>query len=113
MKTIETKPGVTIGFVDSEEFDITMHGDYVIGRLSEITEEQAKELVASTKWHFPEEHTVWFNYTESAEQPNPVSGQLRQKWNVGLSNAVDSLKTAAISVGIEEKDFDKYLVIKL
>lgn len=56
---------------------------------------------------------MWYNYIEPDDKPNPISGQKRQKWNIGFPEALQSLSSAAKSVGIEEKDFDKYLVIKL
>jgi hypothetical protein len=131
MKTVQTKPDCTLGFVEVEpewfnfktRFDgswwlygsnksipdnnpfsevETFEDEYVytllvekvkefkqisvIGKLSEITEEQARELMEVDKEH------IGFGR---------------------ICNYLYGLKESAKAVGIEEKDFDKYLVVKL
>jgi hypothetical protein len=128
MKTIETKPGVTLGFVKwdwhpaptkvlvegetdprsiiydgkslnpykaDEVGQTSSQNNYkVIGKLSEITEEQAKELVEMT--------IDDAQYREVEKDGSVINRDHKYK-----------LRKQAKSVGIEEKDFDKYLVIKL
>jgi hypothetical protein len=109
MKTIETKPGVTLGFKESDrhrsvtEFildnNCLIKNKDIIGRLSEITEEQAKELVLHPEdvLHGNEWHPLYKDYTSS----------------IFKSLAIGSLYSAAESLGIKESEFEKYLVIKL
>jgi hypothetical protein len=101
MKTIETKPGVTLGFVLARDinfytvFPEGANADWkppkVISKLSEITEEQAKELIPNTIPQFMD------------------AGVIRN-WKYDPLNA---LKEGVKSVGIEEKDFGNYLVVRL
>jgi hypothetical protein len=102
LKTIETKPGVTLKFIacprgyEKTAYTYPEGMDPLrkwepIGRLSEITEEQAKELVE-------EKEGFYKNYSE----PFCVC--------VGPDG---SLNSVALSLGIKESDFDQYLVIKL
>jgi hypothetical protein len=99
MKTIQTKPDCTLGFV--EEALVKTNGDLLaylwervnflhsyklLGKLSEITEEQARELMEVDKGH------IGFGR---------------------ICNYLYGLKESAKAVGIEEKDFGSYLVVKL
>lgn len=72
-------------------------GDYVyhevIGRLSEITEEQAKELGMGV--------------------PGKTGHEVHYLSEGEFNRALYSLRSAALLLGIEHKDFDKYLVVKL
>jgi hypothetical protein len=107
MKTIQTKPDCTLGFVrfgkDKPEAEptVTLYGNSLegwrkakisnteyeaINLLSEITEEQAKELMEVDKGH------IGFGR---------------------ICNYLYGLKESAKAVGILETDFDKYLVVKL
>jgi hypothetical protein len=123
MKTVQTKPDCTLGFAlgwknpdgkfvfqlnqDIEFTPVTPESyiggvdpyiidevgctvgfnvnNKVIGKLSEITEEQARELV----YGHPEDY-----------EKSPEYGK-------------SGLNKLALSVGIEEKDFGNYLVVKL
>ena len=112
MITIQTKPDCTLGFIPIKDdwdrfvkdglsieysFDIGHERDLgtrfievgrefeIIGKLSEITEEQAMELVYETK--------TWFG-------------------DVTI-NSLDGLYQWSLNAGIKEKDFGNYLVIKL
>jgi hypothetical protein len=123
MMTIKTKPDCTLGFVrfgkDKPETEpaITIIG-YPTGKriakignseteyepinlLSDISEEQARELVDLGKF----------------EIIDPRNGEkmwadLNEVYNFDKFYK-SKLKEHALSVGIEEKDFDKYLIIKL
>jgi hypothetical protein len=112
MKTVQTKPDCTLGFV--EETLVKTNGDLLtylwekvsflhsyklLGKLSEITEEQAEELVDS-KMKYPGcmHYRMYYEFLGN---------------DFNLIRAIYSLRSAALSVGIPETDFDKYLVIKL
>jgi HEPN domain-containing protein len=103
MKTIQTKPDTTLMFgeipdgvsIDKITEMVGVFGQ-VIGKLSEITEEQARELVNQTGED--QYRRYWYSH--------PLQ-------NIFTNIAVESLESAALSVGIKEEDFDKYLVIKL
>jgi hypothetical protein len=107
MKTIQTKPDCTLGFIPAPKLEaggwITSHDAMLdekitlIGKLSEITEEQARELLDSFL------HGGFVVYKDYIDPTNSYFN----------ASVLSSLKSAALSVGIEEKDFDKYLVIKL
>jgi hypothetical protein len=92
MKTIQTKSDCTLGFVEDsgpikeiQKVRDILSKHLFIGKLSEITEEQAKELV----YGHPEDY-----------EKSPEYGK-------------SGLNKLALSVGILETDFDKYLVVKL
>lgn len=129
MKAIKTKPDCTLGFVKIPEIKVPFQGHSenvlrfsevtkesldgsgfswfkeedsfeAIGKLSEVTEEQARELVEE------------INGATLGNKPLPMY----KNYLLGtiLTDAATySLKSAALSVGIEEKDFDKYLIVKL
>jgi hypothetical protein len=122
MKTIQTKPDCTLGFAKSDKStnelnnDVLIYGTAcatvdtnpytllelveskkVVGWLSEVSEEQAKELLESS---LVNGFCCYKNYMDSTN------------WYFGAS-VLMSLQSAALSVGIEEKDFDKYLIVKL
>lgn len=118
MKTIQTKPGVTLGFVKIPEHLLRKNSPYaniqclqvnknkktaidldVIGILSEITEEQVQELCGLGT----------LNITYEGEYRHLVFNP----WNFIEDSCIYILHAAVKSVGIEEKDFDQYLVIKL
>lgn len=124
MKTIQTKPDCTLGFVlapntknilghkTGDKYRALWDGvNYSEGiLLSEITEEQAKELVEETNIGISiQEPPFPYPPQESITTYPLYNGP---NWAVAGS-AITSLKSAALSVGIEEKDFDKYLVVKL
>jgi hypothetical protein len=119
MLTIKTKPDCTLGFVEVPDFKISdeiisagekniirfsqksidatdnpfrdaigFEGKQAIGKLSEITEEQAKEFYNDV---------------------NPINAKTVLWEKTGLCKIAKS----AFLVGIEEKDFENYLVIKL
>lgn len=121
METIQTKPGVTIGFLrppampDETETNYrkclyvnnTMLHVYYIGKLSEITEDQAKELVDLGK--------IEIDYKGEKRHADLDEVYAMDKFmgkNPGERYKLQ-LKVVAESVGIKEKDFDQYLVIKL
>jgi hypothetical protein len=85
MKTIQTKPDCTLGFLPTS-FEGELQAKEIIGKLSEISEDQARELMEVDKGH------IGFGR---------------------ICNYLYGLKESAKAVGIEEKDFDKYLVVKL
>jgi hypothetical protein len=108
MKTIETKPGVTLGFIACPEGYENLSlivpkgsrfGWKQIGKLSEITEEQAKELVLHPEdvKHGDTWYPLYKDYTGLVLTRSPIR----------------SLCSAAGFTGIEEKDYENYLVIKL
>lgn len=148
MKTIQTKPDCTLGFIEvkpewfnfkarfdgswwlygsnknipdnnpfsevetfEDEHVLTIliekvRGEFrdisVIGKLSEITEEQARKLV---------------DYDRYGRHGDQFRDYIECDWNTKRpykwDTAIYSIHSAAQSVGIEEKDFDKCLVIKL
>jgi hypothetical protein len=110
MKTIKTKPGVTLGFVESDHirfYTVFPEGasrDWnppkIINQLSEITEEQAKELVNVVEWYY---FDIYQDYMEDHMKKRP------HKYDY----AVDSIKSAAESLGIKPEEFDQYLVVKI
>jgi hypothetical protein len=123
MKTIQTKPDCTLGFYKIVEgknkyfpnstairaigdSNLTEKSIY-IGNLSEITEEQARELVGGMECIY-ETYGKLSPWAEYGTEDQKGGGK-----KYFAIHAVDSLQSAALSVGIEEKDFDKYLVIKL
>jgi hypothetical protein len=131
MKTVQTKPDCTLGFIKMKpahtgnadlessvikdvKIDIGLltksnKAPTPIGILSEITEEQAEELVDGVKREDSEEIAYWYCYN-----PEKANRHSDKKTLIPVYHkAMDSLKSAAESAGIEEKDFDKYLVIKL
>lgn len=126
MITIETKPGVTIGFYKPpvlpymEEFNkdsrkciyvnnMILHV-FFINKLSEITEDQAKELVEIINKDPLPTYKAYNHKGYMALSPTYYNGDTGI---ISLLRAKQSIETAALSVGIEEKDFDQYLVIKL
>jgi hypothetical protein len=132
MKTIQTKPDCTLGFLPWEKGKSTkglliLHDNFLysrkyIGQLSEITEEQARELVEAILWKesisitsrtSPETKRT-FLYKKYGNLPfiAPYHADM-EGGEIHPLIAIHSLQSAALSVGIEEKDFDKYLVIKL
>jgi hypothetical protein len=86
--TPEAYIGFKADFAKMDEVGFFEKGDKIniIGKLSEITEEQARELMEVDKGH------IGFGR---------------------ICNYLYGLKESAKAVGIEEKDFDKYLIIKL
>ena len=128
MLTIKTKPDYTLGFIKYTEikmhpslpdglyyYESQLEGGKDIGKLSEITEEQAKELVDLGKMYF--KITTPECYDGKKQKLYVDLNELHEfdKFNgkpVGEAYKL-KLKDAALSVGIEEKDFDKYLVVKL
>lgn len=119
MLTIKTKPDCTLGFVPmdikfspitpesydgekvnpyhiDEVFIINTDKSKIIGKLSEITEEQARELVKSSN----------LKNQGIAYHIDPLE-------NIYSRTALIAIQAAVLSVGIEEKDFDKYVVVKL
>ena len=114
MKTIETKPGVTLGFFTQHagEDDILRipkgSGQY-IGKLSEITEEQARELVEEGHHFYGSLYKIYYSENSGVLQPYHMNDG-EPAW---FSNAINSLQSAAEEVGIKEEEFDQYLVIKL
>ncbi len=123
MKTVQTKPDCTLGFVkDSgpiQEINSVkeIFSKYpLIGKLSEITEEQARELVE--KQHYVGDgiepmYKMYYTKESGLLQPYHYIEQDDEIIMGGFSLAISSLKSAAEEVGIEEKDFGNYLVIKL
>jgi hypothetical protein len=100
MKTIQIKIGVTIGFItDSEYIDglFRLQGDRkreLIGTLSKITEEQAKELVPQKMSHL--------------EQINGDLSIIEKDYK-----PLELLKMAAEALDIKPEEFNQYLVVKL
>jgi hypothetical protein len=117
MKTIQTKPDCTLQFIECPrgyEKTVYTHPEGVkkwkpIGRLSDITEEQARELVEGTT----EGLITHKNYCPSSRHRCSPIYYNADEGEIKFLRAIHSLQSAALSVGIEEKDFDKYLVIKL
>src|SRR5574342_908450 len=60
-----------------------------IGKLSELTEEEAREIVDSWLRYFPEQHTVYRNYEKPTEY-DAVKGSSEQKWDEPFGKAVES-----------------------
>jgi hypothetical protein len=149
MKTIQTKPDCTLGFVElpvapkkwneetielylnackeftktslTEEMLGLKKAPELIGKLSEITEEQAKELV-----YFDEKWIYWINKENKllSSESNPANitylpltkmkDILNDVYYQIHNDNLRALKKLIIEVvGIKEEEFDKYLVIKL
>ncbi len=62
--------------------------------LMENPEEWCKEIVESSEWHFPERHTVYWDYTKPEGKRHFISQEKAQVWNVGFSTAKESLISA-------------------
>jgi hypothetical protein len=117
MKTIETKPGVTLGFKESDrhrsvtEFildnNCLIKNKDIIGRLSEITEEQAKELVSLGVMGIEAEGKVYnADMNEWYDMKEFMGDRLGDLYKQKLIQTAESL-------GIKESEFENYLVIKL
>lgn len=120
METIETKPGVIIGFLKPPIMPVetetrerkclyvnnTILHVFYIGKLSEITEEQAKELVTVAV----DDLCFKYNFKTFEEWTEVRENGLEQ---IECFTYRKKLHSAALSLGIKEKDFDQYLVIKL
>jgi hypothetical protein len=117
MKNIKTKEGVDLAFINIKDIPIKVNvpnssneitHPVNLGKLSEITEEQAKELVECTT-----------SENDATMDGKAVTSFLlynhrrTKDSSVVTINPIKALFSAALSVGIEEKDFDQYLVIKL
>ncbi|MGN6417775.1 MAG: hypothetical protein ACTHMC_09805 [Pseudobacter sp.] len=61
---------------------------HLIGKLSELTEEQAREIVDSWKRYFPETHSVYRNYEYPIEYDH-VKG-MEQRWSLPFGKSVES-----------------------
>jgi hypothetical protein len=85
MLTIKTKPDCTLGFLNVISETLTEYQIINGINLAKISEEQARELV----YGHPEDY-----------EKSPEYGK-------------SGLNKLALSVGIEEKDFGNYLVVKL
>lgn len=138
MKAIKTKPDCTLGFVKIPEIKVPFQGHSenvlrfsevtkesldgsgfswfkeedsfeAIGKLSEVTEEQAMELVQTCS-----SFAMQFDGRYGGSMVGFANYNMdEESYTVCVYTPTDSLQSAALSVGIEEKDFDKYLVIKL
>lgn len=121
MITIETKPGITLGFykppvmpTETETIDRkclyinnTILHVYYIGKISEVREDQAKKLVSLGKMPLVIEGANGYIDLDEKYEMDKFMG------NIPGDQYKFQLKVVAQSVGIEEKDFDQYLVIKL
>jgi hypothetical protein len=118
MKTIETKPGVTIGFLRPPAMPTEVETNYrkylyvnntilhvyYIAKLSEIKEDQAQGLAEPVAASVDGKY--YMDYTYSKED-------FQNKVKFKKLNAVECIKSAALLHGIPEKEFDQYLVILL
>jgi hypothetical protein len=120
MLTIKTKPDCTLQFIECPRgyekivYTFPETADPLtwkpIGRLSEVTEEQARELVEGTT----EGLSMHKDYChESNVRLGPFYYDADGDGEIKFLRAIHSLQSAALSVGIEEKDFDKFLIVKL
>jgi hypothetical protein len=99
MKNIKTKEGVDLAFINIKDIPIKVNvpnssneitHPVNLGKLSEITEEQAVELVEK------------------------IGDGYKMYNGIGSTgSAVKALHSAALSLQIPEAEFSKYLVIKL
>lgn len=60
-----------------------------LGNLSELTEEQARDIVDGWQRHFPEQHTVYRNYEKPTEY-DAIKRSSEQKWGEPFGKAVES-----------------------
>lgn len=60
----------------------------LIGKLSELTEDQAREIVDSWQRYFPEQHTVYRNYEYPIEYDH-IKG-MEQRWSHPFGKSVES-----------------------
>ena len=122
MLTIKTKPDYTLGFIKYTEikmhpslpdglyyYESQLEGGKDIGKLSEITEEQARELVEEGHHFYGSLYKIYYSENSGLLQPYHMNDG-EPAW---FSNAINSLQSAAEEVGIKEEEFDQYLVIKL
>jgi len=61
----------------------------------EITEAEAKGIVLSSEWHFPERHTRYVDYA------HPYDHENKQKWSEGFGTAKESLNSLLASKGLD------------
>jgi hypothetical protein len=61
------------------------------------TEEQAKEIVDSSQWYFPEKHTRYVDYAY------PYDREFKQRWSEGFGKATESLNSLLTSKGCDLK----------
>jgi hypothetical protein len=107
MLTIKTKPDCTLGFIKAPDGyeNIAMivpegsrFSTKSIGKLSEITEEQAREFC------YKDGYSDFYYCEYKKNEINKYKSE---------SSALMAFHTAIVLFGIAMKDFDKYLVIKL
>jgi hypothetical protein len=122
MLTIETKPGVKIGFVKKSysdggrDFYHTATGGNVkelIGKLSEITEDQAKELVEAQSFGGGTMYKMYYTKESGLLQPYHYVETEEEIQIGGFSSAIHSLQSAAEEAGVKESEYNQYLIIKL
>ncbi len=65
----------------------------------DATEEEAKAIVDSAMWYFPEPHVVYVNYAM------PVFAGNRQGWNEAYNNAIASLRSLLASKGLGKPNY--------
>jgi hypothetical protein len=71
----------------------------VIGKLSELTEEQARDIVENWERHFPEQHTVYRNYEKPVEY-DAIKRSSEQKWDEPFGKAVESFLSKIKAEGL-------------
>lgn len=59
------------------------------------SEEDARKVMLSSKWHFPEAHTRFVDYAFPYDREN------KQRWSEGFGTAIESLRSLLRSKGCE------------
>lgn len=60
------------------------------------TEEDARKVVRSSEWHFPEKHARYVDYKFPFDREN------KQRWGEGFGSAIESLHSLLRSKGLDE-----------
>jgi hypothetical protein len=127
MLTIETKPGVTVEFWKLKEeipenwlttlgntvYRGSKKNGVIIGKLSEITEDQAKELVEAQSFGGGIMYKMYYTKESGLLQPYHYVETEEEIQIGGFSSAIHSLQSAAEEAGVKESEYNQYLIIKL
>lgn len=61
------------------------------------TEEDARRVVLSSEWYFPDGHTRYVDYA------HPYDTKFKQQWGIGFGTALESLASLLRSKGLDDK----------
>lgn len=68
------------------------------------TEEDARKVVGSSDWHFPDKHIRFVDYKHPYDREN------KQRWGEGFGTAIESLASLIRSKGLDDKTY--YAIIE-